>query len=60
MSGVQESFFAEKDARVVRVHPLTGVGRDLDYRLPDALSAKVSVGSLVKIPILNRHESGIV
>jgi primosomal protein N' (replication factor Y) (superfamily II helicase) len=58
---VQESFFGEGGDRVcASVYPLTGIGRALDYRLPDMLCGKVSVGSLVKIPIQNRHESGVV
>ncbi len=60
MEAVQDSFFPEKDALVVRVHPLSGVGRDLDYRVPDALAGKVVVGSLLRVPILNRHELAIV
>jgi len=60
MEAVQDSFFPEKDALVVRVHPLSGVGRDLDYRVPDALAGKVAVGSLLRVPILNRHELAIV
>jgi primosomal protein N' (replication factor Y) (superfamily II helicase) len=60
VANTQESFLPEPDRTVARVHPLTGIGRDLDYRLPDMLKEKVFVGSLVKIPIQNRHESGIV
>lgn len=57
----QESLFGtEVRPTCVSVFPLTGVGRALDYRLPEALREKVAVGSLVKIPLLNRHESGIV
>lgn len=42
------------------VIPLLGLGRELGYRIPNSLRERVQVGSLVKIPILRRHELGVV
>ncbi len=42
------------------VRPLTGLNRDLDYRVPATLQTQLEVGSLVRIPVRNRQEMGIV
>ena len=60
MNESQGSFFGGADETCARVFPLSGLGRALDYRVPEALAGKVREGSLVKIPILRRHESGVV
>ncbi len=44
----------------VSVHPLAGVGRALTYRVPESVRASVKRGSLVRIPLRNRTEMGIV
>ncbi|MFA5058411.1 MAG: primosomal protein N' [Opitutaceae bacterium] len=45
---------------IVGVHPLAGFDKLLHYRVPGPLQAAVAVGSLVRVPILNRHRLGIV
>ena len=45
---------------IVGVHPLAGFDKLLHYRVPGPLRAAVAVGSLVRVPILNRHRLGIV
>jgi primosomal protein N' (replication factor Y) (superfamily II helicase) len=45
---------------IVGVHPLAGFDKLLHYRVPGPLHAAVAVGSLVRVPILNRHRLGIV
>jgi len=45
---------------IVGVHPLAGFDKLLHYRVPEALRHGVEVGSLVRIPILNRYRLGIV
>ena len=44
----------------VNVYPLTGVGRALSYRVPETVRARVGRGSLVRVPVRNRTEMGIV
>ncbi|HTQ32186.1 MAG TPA: DEAD/DEAH box helicase, partial [Opitutaceae bacterium] len=45
---------------IVGVHPLAGFDKLLHYRVPEALRAGVGVGSLVRVPLLNRHALGVV
>ncbi len=45
---------------IVGVHPLAGFDKLLHYRVPEALRANVGVGSLVRVPLLNRYHLGIV
>jgi len=44
---------------IVRVLPISGFDRELDYRIPPTLAGKLSPGSLVRIPLRNRHEVGV-
>lgn len=44
----------------VGVHPLAGFDKLLHYKVPESLRAEVAVGSLVRIPIVNRFHLGIV
>ena len=44
----------------VGVHPLAGFDKLLHYKVPETLRAQVAVGSLVRVPILNRQLLGIV
>ncbi|MCX6937817.1 MAG: primosomal protein N' [Verrucomicrobia bacterium] len=44
----------------VGVHPLAGFDKLLHYKVPETLRATVQVGSLVRIPIVNRFHLGIV
>jgi primosomal protein N' (replication factor Y) len=46
--------------RIVSVHPLTGVGRRLSYRVPGALAGRVHRGSLVRVPVGPRSVNGVV
>ena len=45
---------------IVGVHPLAGFDKLLHYKVPETLSVQVEVGSLVRIPIVNRLHLGIV
>lgn len=45
---------------IVGVHPLAGFDKQLHYRVPQAWETQVQVGSLVRVPILNRLHLGIV
>jgi primosomal protein N' (replication factor Y) len=45
---------------IVGVHPLAGFDKLLHYRVPETMSATVSVGSLVRVPVLNTLRLGIV
>jgi len=45
---------------MVGVHPLAGFDKLLHYRVPEALRASVSVGSLVRVPVVNALRLGIV
>jgi primosomal protein N' (replication factor Y) len=47
-------------AATVGVHPLAGFDKLLHYKVPESLGAQVQVGSLVRIPIVNRFHLGIV
>lgn len=44
----------------VGVHPLAGFDKLLHYKVPESLRAEIEVGSLVRIPIVNRFHLGIV
>jgi primosomal protein N' (replication factor Y) len=44
----------------VGVHPLAGFDKLLHYKVPESLRAELQVGSLVRIPIVNRFHLGIV
>lgn len=44
----------------VGVHPLAGFDKLLHYRVPEPLLAGLEVGSLVRVPLLNRLALGIV
>jgi len=44
----------------VGVHPLAGFDKLLHYKVPESLRAQLQVGSLVRIPIVNRFHLGIV
>lgn len=44
----------------VTVVPLSGVGRELAYRLDERLAERVEVGSLVRVPLGPRSELGVV
>ncbi|MBS0633690.1 MAG: primosomal protein N' [Verrucomicrobia bacterium] len=44
----------------VGVHPLAGFDKLLHYRVPEAMSADIAVGSLVRVPLLNTTRLGIV
>ena len=45
---------------LVGVHPLAGFDKLLHYRVPEPLCADMRIGSLVRVPILNRMALGIV
>ncbi len=45
---------------IVGVHPLAGFDKKLHYRVPDAWAGDVQIGSLVRVPILQRLHLGIV
>jgi primosomal protein N' (replication factor Y) len=45
---------------LVEVMAISGLDRTLVYRIPDAFSAEVRVGSLVRIPLRNRQEMAII
>ncbi|WP_309381441.1 replication restart helicase PriA [Cerasicoccus frondis] len=45
---------------LLTILPLTGLDRSLAYAVPEAMQAQVTVGSLVRIPLLNRTELGVV
>jgi primosomal protein N' (replication factor Y) (superfamily II helicase) len=45
---------------IVGVHPLAGFDKLLHYRVPAPLAAAVTVGSLVRVPILRQHRLGVV
>ena len=44
----------------VTIVPLTGLSKDLGYRVPRALAPVIQVGSLVRIPLRSRTELGLV
>jgi len=45
---------------IVGVHPLAGFDKVLHYHVPAPLEAAVTVGSLVRVPILRRFRLGVV
>ncbi|PTY06990.1 primosomal protein N' [Opitutaceae bacterium EW11] len=45
---------------IVGVHPLAGFDKLLHYRVPESRQGEVHVGSLVRVPIVNRMHLGIV
>jgi primosomal protein N' (replication factor Y) len=45
---------------IVGVHPLAGFDKLLHYLVPEAIRAEIGVGSLVRVPLLNRRSLGIV
>ena len=45
---------------IVGVQPLAGFDKLLHYRVPETLRADVRLGSLVRVPILNRSHLGLV
>jgi len=45
---------------IVGVHPLAGFDKLLHYKVPETMRPAVAVGSLVRIPIVNRLHLGIV
>lgn len=45
---------------IVGVHPIAGFDKLLHYRVPPALEAEIAVGSLVRVPMVNRLILGIV
>ncbi len=45
---------------IVAVHPLAGFDKVLHYRAPEKLHATIAVGSLVRVPILNRFTLAVV
>ncbi len=51
---------ASVPVRYVSIRPLSGLDRSLDYKVPEAISAQLAVGSLVRIPLGRRAELGIV
>jgi primosomal protein N' (replication factor Y) len=44
----------------VGVHPLAGFDKLLHYKVPETLREQIAIGSLVRIPIVNRLHLGIV
>src|SRR6185369_15395314 len=45
---------------IVGVQPLAGFDKLLHYKVPEHLRADIQLGSLVQVPILNRHRPGLV
>ncbi|HWA10925.1 MAG TPA: primosomal protein N' [Opitutaceae bacterium] len=45
---------------IVGVHPLAGFDKLLHYRVPESLRATAAVGTLVRVPLLNRIRLGII
>jgi primosomal protein N' (replication factor Y) len=45
---------------IVGVHPLAGFDKVLHYRVPEPMQATAGVGTLVRVPIMNRLHLGIV
>jgi primosomal protein N' (replication factor Y) len=45
---------------IVGVQPLAGFDKLLHYKVPESLRAAIGPGSLVRVPILNRHRPGLV
>lgn len=47
-------------AKIARVLPISGFEKLLDYRVPPTIEASLQRGCLVRIPIRNRQELGVV
>ena len=47
-------------AMIVGVQPLAGFDKVLHYKVPENLRAAVQPGSLVRVPLLNRHRPALV
>jgi primosomal protein N' (replication factor Y) len=45
---------------IVGVQPLAGFDKVLHYKVPERLHTLISAGSLVRVPILNRHKPALV
>lgn len=45
---------------IIAVQPLTGLRRLLAYKVPESMCAQISVGMLVKVPLLRRSELAVV
>lgn len=45
---------------IARVLPISGFEKLLDYRIPPTIEAELQLGCLVRIPIRNRQELGVV
>jgi len=45
---------------IVGVHPLAGFDKLLHYRVPEHMRADLTVGALVRVPIVNRLHLGLV
>ncbi len=45
---------------IVGVQPLAGFDKLLHYKVPESLRGEVRPGSLVRVPLLNRHKLGLV
>ena len=54
------AWLGHKQAMIVGVHPLAGFDKMLHYRVPEPWRASVTVGSLVRVPILRQHRLGVV
>ena len=52
--------FINDPLMTVGVHPLAGFDKLLHYKVPETLCAQIAVGSLVRVPMLNRQLLGIV
>ena len=42
---------------IVGVHPLAGFDKVLHYRVPETMRAEVAVGSLVRVPVVDRKST---
>ncbi len=47
-------------AKLARVLPISGFDKLLDYRIPPTIEKSLKLGCLVRIPIRNRQELGVV
>ena len=46
--------------KIARVLPISGIEKLLDYRVPPTVENSLKLGCLVRIPIRNRQELGVV
>lgn len=46
--------------KIARVLPISGFDKQLDYRVPSTIENSLKLGCLVRIPIRNRQELGVV